>query len=60
MISKYTVLAAIYCLLRYVENTTGSMFCQDSLRSVSYWDESECVLLHGIHGIKIGLIFSQI
>lgn len=26
LMSKYTVLAASYCLIRYVENSTGSTF----------------------------------
>jgi hypothetical protein len=42
MISKYTVLAAVYCLLRYVENTVGSVFCQNSLRSAG----EEGLVLH--------------
>ena len=32
MIAKYTVLAGVYCLLRYVENTSGSTFGHHSLR----------------------------
>lgn len=35
-ISKYTVLAGAYCLLRYMENTTGSIFSQNSLRSMLF------------------------
>lgn len=32
LISKYTVLAASYCLMRYIENITDSMFPSFSLR----------------------------
>ncbi|CAM9603702.1 unnamed protein product [Ectocarpus sp. 4 AP-2014] len=32
LMSKYTALAASYCLIRYVENSTGSTFADASLR----------------------------
>ena len=57
LISKYIVLAGLHCLLRYIENTTGSVFCHNSLRLIlCYLIEETSIQHYSIAGFSMVLV----